>query len=134
LRTFVTALAIIAFLGWNQALPAATTGPQHANVARREAPHLTDAQIEGVIKAKLARSKMVSSGFTIHVHNGIATWEGKTDVIQRKGAATRMARTAGAVQVVNNIKIGEEARRKAAERLAKARNGGQPVKKASLVQ
>jgi hypothetical protein len=130
LRHLVTALALIAaFAGSNQARPAAVTG-----VHKAEAPHLSDAQMEGLIKTKLAKSKMASEGFSIHVHNGIATWEGKTNVIQRKGAATRMARTAGAVQVVNNIKIGEEARRKAIERLSRNRNGGQPVKHAALVQ
>jgi hypothetical protein len=130
LSKLVTALALIAaFAGSNQTLPAAVTGSHKA-----ANQHLSDAQMEGLIKTKLAKSKMASEGYTIHVHNGIATWEGKTNVIQRKGAATRMARTAGAVQVVNNIKIGEEARRKAVERLAKARNGGQPVKHAALVQ
>jgi hypothetical protein len=120
---------IAAFAGSNQAKPAASTGTHQADYS-----HLSDAQMEGLIKTKLAKSKMASEGFTIHVHNKIATWEGKTDVIQRKGAATRMARTAGAVQVVNNIKIGEAARLKAIEKLSKNRNGGQPVKHAVLVQ
>ena len=41
----------------------------------------------------------------MHVKNGIATWTGGTSVMQHKGAATRMAKTAGATQVVNNIKV-----------------------------
>ena len=41
--------------------------------------------------------------------NGIATWTGATSVMQHKGAATRMAKTAGATQVVNNIKISGDA-------------------------
>lgn len=89
--------------------------------------------MEALIRAKLAKSKMAPEGFTIHVHNHVATWEGKTGVIQHKGAATRMAHSAGATQVVNNIKISDEARRKAMEKLAAYRGGG-PVKKAALVQ
>jgi hypothetical protein len=41
-------------------------------------------------------------------------------VIQHKGAATRMARTAGAAQVVNNIQISASAKAKAAANLKKA--------------
>jgi hypothetical protein len=90
--------------------------------------------MEAFIRTKLAKSKMATDGFTVKVHNKVATWEGKTNVIQHKGAATRMARTAGAVQVVNNITIGEEARKKATAKFAVSRNGGQPVKKAVLVE
>src|ERR1700694_3968294 len=74
----------------------------------------SDLEIEATIKAKLAKSKIGKDGFQVHVKNGIATWQGTTQVMQHKGAATRMAKTAGAIQVVNNIKIGEEAKQKAA--------------------
>ncbi len=128
-RNLRAMILLAAFLGWTHALPASTTKANKvANL------HLSDTQMEGLIRAKLAKSKMAPEGFTVHVHNKVATWEGKTNVIQHKGAATRMAHTAGAVQVVNNIKIGEEARKKAAAHMALYRNGGQPVKKASLVQ
>jgi len=56
-----------------------------------------------------AKSKIGKDGFQVHVKGGIATWTGNTNVIQHKGAATRMARTAGAIQVVNNIKISDTA-------------------------
>ncbi len=49
--------------------------------------------------------------------NGIATWQGSTQVMQHKGAATRMAKTAGAIQVVNNIKISDDAKQRAAGNL-----------------
>jgi hypothetical protein len=52
------------------------------------------------------------------VKAGVVTWEGYTNVIQHKGAATRMARTAGAAQVINNIKISDAARAKAAGNLS----------------
>src|SRR5579872_1570550 len=65
----------------------------------------SDAEVEATIKAKLAKSKIGKDGFQVHVKDGVATWSGATAVMQHKGAATRMAKTAGAVQVVNNIKI-----------------------------
>ncbi len=76
-----------------------------------------DARIEQAIKAKLAKSKIGADGFTVHVQGGVATWEGRTNVIQHKGAATRMAKSAGATAVVNRIQVSDEARRKAREKL-----------------
>jgi hypothetical protein len=90
--------------------PAATT---HSNGAR-----LSDAEIDRNIRTKLAKSKVGKDGFTFSVKSGVVTWEGNTNVIQHKGAATRMARTGGALQVVNNIKISDAARAKAAGNLA----------------
>lgn len=78
---------------------------------------LPDSQIERTIKARLARSKIGRNGFQVKVQGGVATFEGRTNVIQHKGAATRMAKRAGAKAVVNNIVISEEARQKAAARL-----------------
>jgi len=76
-----------------------------------------DVRIEQAIKAKLAKSKIGADGFTVRVQGGIATWEGRTSVIQHKGAATRMAKSAGATAVVNKIQIDDAARRKARENL-----------------
>lgn len=77
----------------------------------------SDAEIEATIKAKLAKSKIGKDGFQVHVKNRVATWTGTTSVMQHKGAATRMAKTAGAVQVVNNIKVSEAAAGQAVENL-----------------
>ena len=55
------------------------------------------------------------------VKSGIATLEGKTDVPQRKGVATRLAKSGGAREVVNKIQISEAARKKLSDRLQKAR-------------
>jgi osmotically-inducible protein OsmY len=85
--------------------------------AAQARPHLSDAELESKINAKLAKSKIGKDGFTLKVKGGVVTWEGKTNVIQHKGAATRMARTAGALEVVNHIKISDEARQKAAGNL-----------------
>src|SRR5437660_9418349 len=65
----------------------------------------SDSEIESAIKTKLAKSKIGKDGIQVHVKNGVATWTGTTSVMQHKGAATRMAKTAGATQVVNNIKL-----------------------------
>jgi hypothetical protein len=83
-------------------------------------PPASDAQIEATIRAKLAKSKIGRDGFRFHVQRGVVTWEGTTDVMQHKGSATRMAHAAGAVQVVNNIKVSAAAKAKAAGNLHKA--------------
>src|SRR5689334_22987384 len=58
-------------------------------------PALSDAQIEAAIRAKFAKSKINADHFQVHVQGGVATLEGRTDVIQHKGTATRMAKTGG---------------------------------------
>jgi hypothetical protein len=82
---------------------------------------LTDAQLEATIRAKFAKSKIHEDKFTVRVQGGVAHIDGKTDVIQHKGVATRMARTAGAVLVDNRIQISQEAKDKAAGNLAQGR-------------
>lgn len=80
----------------------------------------SDAQIEATIRTKLAKSKIGKDGFRFRVQHGVVTWDGATNVIQHKGSATRMARSAGAAQVVNNIQISSSAKAKAAANLKKA--------------
>jgi hypothetical protein len=80
-----------------------------------------DKDIEAAIRVKLAKSKIGKDGFKVRVQGGVATWEGATDVVQHKGAATRMAKTAGARAVVNNIKIGDAAKQAAADNLDQGR-------------
>ena len=75
-----------------QGRPAA--GPGAAKGAR------SDAEIEGAIRDRFARSKSAADHFTVRVHGGVATIEGRTDVVQRKGSATRMAKSAGARKVI----------------------------------
>lgn len=84
-----------------------------------------DKAIEAKIRAKLASAKIGKDGFKVHVQGGVATWEGTTDVIQHKGAATRMAKTAGAHSVVNNIKVSDAAKQKAADNLDQGRRRAQ---------
>ena len=88
--------------------PAANTPPTRP---------LSDSQIEQDMRMRYAKSKMAARKFTFRVQGGIATIDGKTDVIQHKGAMTRMARMAGARAVQNRIEISEAAKAKAAARL-----------------
>ena len=97
------AFAILSLLAWSLVAPAGTLTKSHSQ------GKFSDAEIEATIKAKLAKSKIGKDGIQVHVKNGIATWTGATTVLQHKGAATRMAKTAGATQVVNNIKVSDEA-------------------------
>src|SRR5690349_21374280 len=88
--------------------PQGTTAPQ-------------DVQIETEIRARLAKSVIGKDGFTVRVQGGVAYWEGSTDVVQHKGSATRMAKSAGAKKVMNNIKVGDAARKRAAGNLEQGR-------------
>ncbi|MCE5308835.1 MAG: BON domain-containing protein [Acidobacteriales bacterium] len=108
--------AASAFAGTN-AKPAT---PSHARKGGA-APAMSDAALESAIRQRFARSKAASENFQVRVAGGTATIEGRTDVIQRKGAATRMARAAGARQVINKIVISQAARDKANANLAKGR-------------
>jgi len=85
----------------------------------------SDALIEAGIRAKFAKSKINADKFQVHVQGGVATIEGKTDVIQHKGVATRMAKTAGAVAVNNHVQTSDAAKQKAAANLAKGRRRAQ---------
>jgi hypothetical protein len=108
--------------------------PAHA-AAVQSKPHVgqaSDAAIEQSIHTRLARSKIAADKFQFKVQNGVVTIEGKTNVIQRKGAATRMARAAGATLVVNKIVISEEARLRAAANLAKRGDQTGAVKRAQV--
>jgi hypothetical protein len=124
----IAAGALMAAMAWT-AVPQAT--PMHARpaVAKPAAhavkPPISDARLEAVIRAKFAKSKINADKFTVHVQGGVATIEGKTDVIQHKGTATRMARTGGAVVVNNHVQISDAAKQKAAGNLEKGRRRAQ---------
>ena len=100
------------------------TPPAHQRVVA-PAPKLSDAEIQSRIQTKLAKSKIGKNGFKFTTSGGITTIEGKANVIQHKGAATRMARTAGARAVVNKIQISEEAKSAARAKLDAGRRRAQ---------
>lgn len=117
-------LAAFAPIAAQQARPAAphqrATPPAAATPARP-----TDAEIEAAIRVKMAKSKIGADKFRFKVQGGVATIEGKTDIIQHKGTATRMAHTAGAIGVNNHIEISDAAKEKASANLAKGRRRAQ---------
>ena len=84
-----------------------------------------DALLEAAIRAKFAKSKINADKFQVHVQGGVATIEGKTEVIQHKGVATRLAKTAGAVAVNNHVQASDAAKQKAAANLAQGRRRAQ---------
>ena len=84
-----------------------------------------DAQIEAAIRAKFAKSKINADKFQVHVQGGVATIEGRTDVTQHKGTATRMAKTGGAVAVNNHIRVSDAAKQKSAANLEEGRRRAQ---------
>ena len=124
---------LAAYVCFGQTNPAAkpaptakkSTAPVRAQgSANRLAP--SDAQIEKDIRERFAASKKIAADkFEVHVQGGHATITGKTDVLQHKGTATRMARAAGATDVVNKIEPSDEAREKAAANLTKGRRRAQ---------
>jgi BON domain len=110
--------------GWGQGAsshqrPAATPAKKSAAT-----PRVSDAELETAIRAKFAKSKS-ATGFTVRVQSGVATIDGKTDVVQHKAAATRMAKTAGAVAVNNRVQVSEAAKKKASGNLEEGRRRAQ---------
>ena len=89
---------------------AAGASPTKTAAAAQPRAVVSDEQLEATIKTKLGKSKIGKDGFHFKVQRGIVTWEGTTNIGQHKGAATRMARTSGAVEVINNIKVSNTAK------------------------
>jgi hypothetical protein len=125
MRIVIPALLLALGAASAQQRTAPVAAPAHQRAAAQAPERLSDAQIEAAIKVKLAKSKIGADKFQFHVQGGVATIEGRTDVIQHKGAATRMAKTAGAIGVVNHIQISDAAKERASENLAKGRRRAQ---------
>src|ERR1039457_3494358 len=102
---------------------AAHQRPASASTAKQGLvrPKLSDAQLEAAPRAKFAKSKINADKFTVRVQGGVATIDGKTDVLQHKGTGTRMCKTAGEVAVNNRVKISDAAKLKAAGNLEAGR-------------
>jgi hypothetical protein len=113
-------LALAAICAAAQAAP-----PAPARPARSARAALGDKELEAAIRARFARSKINEDRFTVHVQGGVATIEGRTNVLQHKGVATRLAKAAGARAVVNRVEPSEEAKLRASENLAKGRRRAQ---------
>ena len=115
-------LAIFLFIG---SLGAQTKAPPSKPVPGQGATAAQDKETEAFIRGKLAKSKIGRDGFTVRVQGGVAYWDGSTNVVQHKGAATRMAKTAGAKRVVNNIKVSDAAKETASANLEQGRRRAQ---------
>jgi BON domain len=97
-------LPVMLLLGANPA-PSGTAASAAKTASAQPRLAVNDAQLDATIRMKLAKSKIGKDGFRYRVQRGVVTWEGTTKIGQHKGAATRMARTSGAIQVINNIKV-----------------------------
>lgn len=115
-RLFLALLAAVCLA----AAPGPAPGTNPRTATQNTVKGLSDAQIDANIRVKLAKSKIGKDGFRYKVSHGVVTWEGSTNVVQHKGSATRMARSAGAVQVVNNIQVSAAAKAKAGANLKRA--------------
>ena len=131
-RFFLAATLLAALACFGQTNPAAKPAPAAKKTAAPVRTHgsanrtaLSDAQIEKDIRERFAASKIATDKFEVHVQGGRATITGNTNVLQHKGTATRMARSAGATDVVNKVEPTEEARERAAANLTKGRRRAQ---------
>jgi hypothetical protein len=116
---------IVAIFLLAASLGAQTKAPPAKPIAGQGTTAQQDKEMEAVIRAKLAKSKIGKDGFSVRVQGGVAFWDGSTNVVQHKGAATRMARTAGAKKVVNNIKVSDAAKETASANLEQGRRRAQ---------
>ena len=116
---------IVAVFLFSAALNAQTKAPLPKPVPNQGTTAQQDKQIESLIRSKLVKSKIGKDGFTVRVQGGVAYWDGATSVVQHKGSATRMAKTAGAKRVVNNIKVSDAAKQAASANLAQGRRRAQ---------
>jgi hypothetical protein len=91
-------------------------------------PEKSDLAIAEDIRARFAKSKISSNNFQVKVTRRVATLTGRTDVVQHKATATRLAKSAGATTVINNIEVSSTAREKSAARLKKAREAANASK------
>ena len=107
------------------ATPRGTTGTTSAGTRKEVGQALrSDSAIEQNFRKRISKSKLNAEHFSISVRQGMATLEGRTNVLQHKGVATRLARNAGATSVRNNIQVSPEAKMKAAGNLQKPTAAG----------
>jgi hypothetical protein len=118
---FIATIVVTAQLVWGATTP--TKSPAKAKTAQTS--RISDSDLEKAINAKFAASKISTDKFKAHVEGGVATLEGYTEIVQHKGTATRLAKTAGALAVVNNIEISQAAKDKAQANLDSGRRRAQ---------
>ncbi len=92
------------------------------------APAIPDEALQQKIQDKFSKAKAGGGKFQVKVRGGTAYLTGRADVAQHKGSATRMAKSAGAKRVVNNIVVTEAAKQKMARDSSQARPRAATVK------
>jgi hypothetical protein len=122
LRLFAATVLVASQLVWGATTPAKSAAKTAAN---SQAPRISDSDLEKAIAEKFAASKISTDKFKAHVQGGVATLEGYTEIVQHKGTATRLAKSAGALAVVNNIEISQAAKDKAQANLDSGRRRAQ---------
>ena len=126
MRTFLLALSLTVALtvAWPSDASAQTPKAAAQTVVSDDALQLK-------IQDKLSKAKAGGGKFQVKVKNGTAYLSGRADVTQHKGAATRMAKAAGAKRVVNNITISEAAKQRASRDSEQSRARPATVKSSS---
>jgi osmotically-inducible protein OsmY len=133
----LSCLALFAITGFGQtspvAKPVSTAAKKTASAPTAAGGHSAsnDVEVEKTIRAKLAASKISKDKFEVHVQGGVATLTGRTDVLQHKGTATRLAKNGGASKVVNHIEVSQAAKEKATSNLESGRRRAQ-VKRSDI--
>ncbi len=110
----VTAAALILAAAWQ---PVETL----AQTATPSTPRWKDVELKKAIEERFARSAIAVNHFRVEVKDGVARIMGKTDVMQHKGVATRLAKSMGAKAVKNEVEITDAARQRAAEQLLRGK-------------
>ena len=114
----LSAMILLAVAGFSQTPPVAKPDPTTLPSKKAGRSATDDAATEKAIRARLAASKISTDKFVVHVQGGVATITGKTEVLQHKGVATRLAKSAGAKQVVNKVEVGDASKNAATANLA----------------
>ena len=114
----LSCLVLLAAAGYSQTAPVAKPASTTAKKTTGGHSASDDTQVERAIRARFAASKISKNKFEVHVQGGVATITGKTDVLQHKGTATRLAKSAGAKEVVNKVEVSDAAKDKAVANLS----------------
>jgi len=116
-RFLITAVMALSFAAALQPAEA----PAKSQSKSAAAPHWKDAELKKAIEQRFARSAIGVEKFKVEVNDGVVHITGKTEVIQHKGVATRLARSMGARSVKNDVEISAAAREKAAAQLGRGK-------------
>ncbi len=105
-RTLMLVLAVsVAHPALAESVAGGAKGASKSAAKTVSAVTISDGELQERIQGKLSKAKAGAGKFTVRVTGGVAYLAGQTEIPQHKGAATRMAKSAGAKRVVNNITV-----------------------------